>query len=136
MVEWHWQGKINVREQKPVLFLLGIKKISHGLAWNRTRVATMTARRRVSQELCSIECDKTFKKEKESFGPHMLEATINTFSRLCPFRELNDFLVHLQILPETISTTLKLKAAVTSTRTRLNSVNPEDCSVQFTVGKT
>ena len=91
MVEWHWQGKIDVREQKPVPFPLGIAKIQHGLAWNRTRVATMTARRRVGQELRRIECDKTFRNEIENFGPHMVEASINIFSRFCPFRELKVF---------------------------------------------
>ena len=88
MVEWHWQGKIDVREQKPVLFPIIIPKIPYGLAWNRTRVATMRARRRVGLELRRIECDKTFRNEIESFGPHMFEASINVFSRLCSFREL------------------------------------------------
>jgi hypothetical protein len=51
----------------------------------------MTVRRRVGQELCSTECDKTFSNEIERFGPHMLEASMNIFSQLCPFRELTVF---------------------------------------------
>jgi hypothetical protein len=45
------KGKIDVRGQKPVLFPFGIPKMSHGLAWNRTRVATVTARRCIGLEV-------------------------------------------------------------------------------------
>ena len=33
----------------------------------------------MSAKLCSIECDKTFRNGVESFGPHMVEASINVF---------------------------------------------------------
>jgi len=42
-VKWHWQGKSEVVEEKPIAQLIYLPQIPDGVAWVRTRTSVLTS---------------------------------------------------------------------------------------------